>query len=133
MKNSNGQSIIEALFLVVSLALVLTGSVALLVNSLNARTKGFDRKKATELADMEMETLVSQEKNNSATFYPPGDIPATSGTSLGYPGYQYAVKFNDVSATYSCATSSCYEAQVLVTWTSNIGNSVAFTRLFSKQ
>lgn len=50
IKKISGQSLVEVVVSIGLVVLVVSGVVTLVVNSLGARNKGFDRKKATELA-----------------------------------------------------------------------------------
>jgi len=54
-QNSKGQSLIDLIFSVGIIVLVLSGVVVLMVNSVSTKTKGFDRKTASRMADVVME------------------------------------------------------------------------------
>ena len=67
-KRERGQSVIEVVFSVGVLVLVLGGVTTLLIKSVSGRTEGFDRKKATELAEVVIEGLVAEKRNNPDSF-----------------------------------------------------------------
>lgn len=131
-KTNMGQSVVEVIFLIGALGMVLTGTVVLLLNSVNSRTKSFDRKKASEMAEYVIEGLIDEKINDPATFW--NKINVAIGSSKIEPqfsGYTYSVGFSNVGNAYGCG-DLCYEARVAVVWTRDVGKSIMFTRLFSK-
>ena len=132
-KKETGQSVLELLFSVAVLILVLGGVTSLLVKSLNGRTKGFDRKKASELAELVMEDLVAKEKNDPETFWQMEDLNNESNSD--FEGYEYSVGFSGVDGTADCvgANSHCAYVEVRVDWVRDKDESVVFNRYFSNQ
>jgi hypothetical protein len=121
-----GQSIIEAVFLIGALAVVLSGVVVLMLTTMNSRTKGFDRKKASELAEREIERLVDEKTNNPDNFW--STLTEESGSS---EDYQYKITFIDPQPGVTCK-SFCKEAVVEITWTRNTDQKMKFSRFFSR-
>lgn len=129
MNKRKGQSIIEAVIMIGVLAMVMTGAVVLLLNSISSRTRGFDRKKAIELGETVIEDLVDSKNNNPAEFWKLTDVPISENKSkAGYEGYTYMITF---VPTVLCA--GCSEAVVSVMWNRDVGYSTVNTRLFSYQ
>jgi hypothetical protein len=64
-----GQGIVEVVFSIGVVLLILSGVVILMVNTFGAKNKGFDRKKATQLAQMIIEETVAERDNNPETFW----------------------------------------------------------------
>lgn len=126
--NSRGQSVIEAVFLLGALALVLSGAVVLLLSTVNSRTKGFDRKKATELAVVVMEEKIALKNNDPNTFWL---LTPENGTKSGFDGYSYNVSFAAVPVGVSCV-GQCTELIVTVGWQRDTAMSVSVNRLFSR-
>lgn len=131
LSNSRGQSVIEVVFLIGALALVLAGAVALMVNSLSSRTRGFDRKKAAELAEYVIEGYVNVKTNTPETFWQETQTNLSDQNLSQYPGYSYDVGFSNVTSQYACS-SQCVEARITVKWQRDASQSVLFTRLFAK-
>lgn len=127
MKSRKGQGVLELVVAIGVIALVLGGVVTLLVQVMGARNKSFDRKKATRLANVVMEGLVEEEKNNPSSFW------ALSGrdnqSQSGFEGYVYSVGFTEVVAGCSKA---CAQAVLRVGWSGSDEQEVLFTRFFAK-
>jgi hypothetical protein len=64
-----GQGIVEVVFSIGVVLLILSGVVILMVNTFGAKNKGFDRKKATQLAQMIIEEKVAERDNSPETFW----------------------------------------------------------------
>jgi len=122
-----GQGVLELVVVIGIIALVLGGVVTLLVQVMGARGKSFDRKKATRLADVVMESLVEEEKNDPGAFWPPSDIDEQSWGGGGFDGYVYSVEFTDESCDRVCS-----RAVLTVGWSGSSDQSVIFSRFFSK-
>lgn len=122
-----GQSIIEAVFLIGALAVVLSGIVVLMLTTMNSRTKGFDRKKAAELAEREIERLVDEKTNNPATFW---QSPMTDRTGSSEE-FSYKINFVDKKLALTCK-AECVDAVIEITWTKNTDQKMTFSRFFSR-
>ena len=133
MNRQKGQSIIETIVMLGVLAFVLTGAVVLLLHSINARTRSFDRKKATELGVLVIEELVSQKNNSPEIFWNQTvNSSVTNQINQTYDGYTYTIDFITQQPSNNVC-SGCVEAVVSVLWTRDIGMSTVNTRLFSRQ
>jgi hypothetical protein len=64
-----GQGVVEVVFSIGVVLLILSGVVILMVNTFGAKNKGFDRKKATQLAQMIIEEKVAERDNSPETFW----------------------------------------------------------------
>ncbi|MBP9817969.1 hypothetical protein KBC75_04445 [Candidatus Shapirobacteria bacterium] len=135
---SKGQSLIEVIFSVGLIVMVVTGVVVLMVNSLAARTKGFDRKKAVELAQVVMEGMVQQEATDGSEFW---DLNSNywltnnskTQTNSNYKGYTYVVDIVQFSGNGCSAIKfECATASVSVGW-SGSATTDKFSRFFSRK
>ena len=135
MRNKKGQSILEVVLAIAVVTLTLTGVVVLLSNSLNATKKGFDRKKATELARLVIEDLVAEEAQDVTTFYTLSGT-VDNGINPKYSGYVYNVGFTQVTGN-GCGERpgiiDCAQAVVRVGWSGSTNQEVTFTRFFSNK
>lgn len=140
-KFSKGQSLVEVVFSVGIIVLVLTAVASLIVSSLHSRTSGYDRKKAAELGQKVMETLVEEKDQDPINFWDVGSTGfwrdknlGTTQTMTGYPGYSYAISFTQVSVGNSCPITPmrCASAIIGVGFSSDVANKVTFTRFFSR-
>jgi len=132
-KRKKGQSVIEVVFSVGVLVLVLGGVTALLISSVSGRTQGFDRKKATELAEVVIEGLVAEKRNNSDGFW---DRQNLSGeTNPSFVGYTYNVGFSGVDDTSDCVgvDRRCFYVEVVVNWQRDEEKSISFGRYFTNR
>ena len=120
-----GQGMVELIVAVGLIILVLSGAVFLMVNSINAKTKGFDRKKATELAQLIIERQVSRKNTDPATFFESTSVE--NQTETGFNGYTYSINYNYDGA---CSDHSCVTVKVVVS--NPTGNNVTFQRFFAK-
>jgi type II secretory pathway pseudopilin PulG len=135
MKNKQrGQSIIEMVFAVGVIVMVITGIVTLMVSNVNSKNRGFDRKKATEIAQAIIENLVQQKKTDPSSFW----------SSIGSPSVNLPVDCN--SNAYQCdvilerdwspkcdgAEVNCARATVNVGWSGAMNQVVTLNRFFSK-
>lgn len=105
-----GQSLIEVVFSIGVIALVITGSVILIVSAVGLKNSGFQRKRATEMAELVVENLIDQKENNGDSFW---NLEAKSDEELsGFEGYKYSVGYD--STGLSC--SNCTNATVTINW-----------------
>jgi len=120
-----GQSMIEMVFAITIVALVITGVVVLIVTSIGSKNRSFSRKKAMEIAEMVMEDLVDQKKNESTVFW---EKNTKIGVTLpNYSGYSYDIGYSGMS---DCS-SDCTMTIVTVKWGDN--QSVSINKFFSKE
>ena len=90
-----GQSLFEVVFAVGVIILVLTGVVALAVNSMGSRTRGYERKRASELGTKVIEGLIKEKNEDPLKFW---KLAGAANQEDGdYPGYRYSLTFIDVS------------------------------------
>lgn len=127
-----GQSLIELVFIVGIIVLGVTGIVSLIVKSMGARTSGYDRKTAVQIAEIKMEGLVSQKKNDPDNFW---TLSETCGAT-GVEGYTCSIGFTNITNDigYSgcgVGVTDCAVAVVTVEWQDS-GKSVTFNRFFAK-
>lgn len=134
--NDKGQSLVDLIFAVGVVVVVMTGIIILLVNTINSKNKGFDRKKATELTDVVMENLINQKRNDPENFwkfsksnnnYDGNDI------SFNYSGYKYSIGFTNISDDLNypncggIGITDCANAVVTIDWgNSQVSNSQRF-------
>lgn len=137
--NNNGQSVVELVFTVGIIILVVTGIIVLLVNTIGAKTKVFDRRKAVQMAQIIMEDLVSQQKNQADSFWLLNSLDTNDfdGLSDQFPGYDSEVEFTNITAdpvypNCGVGRTDCTEATVTIDWQGKNPQSVTFTRFFSK-
>jgi hypothetical protein len=130
MKNRNlGQSIVELVFAIGIIVLVVTGVVALIVSNINSKSRGFDRKKATELAQIVMEDLLQKKKNDSLIFWTL-DMNKIGLPSACSPPNNYVCLVTLSSPSVPC--TDCVNAKVSIGWSGSGTQIVEFNRLFSK-
>ena len=129
------QALIESVVAIGILALVLTAAIALIVMSTSIRQRGFDRRKANQLANMVMEEYVAKSQRNADKFW-----SETSNLSnklySGYSDYRYSVTFGILGSSYSpnCSTSdkNCMEIVVGVGWSGKNPENIEVRRFFSR-
>ena len=124
-KKQSGQSMIEMVFAITVVALVITGVVVLIVNSIGVKSRSFSRKKAMEMAELVTERLVDQKRNDSANFW----LKTTKiGETLpNFFGYSYDIGYSGVD----CNGGTCTMAIVTVKWSD--GQSLQVNKFFSKE
>lgn len=139
---NKGQSIVELIFAVGIIVLVVTGLVALSVNNINSKSRGFDRKKATELSQLVMENLIDQKKNKPDEFWQLIGLTNQTWPTTEFKSYVYSIGYTNItnSINLKCGlndTFDCAQAVVWVGWSggTNVGSSYAviFNRFFSRQ
>jgi len=124
-KNEFGQSILEVVFSIGVIALVVTSSVILIVNSVGLKNKNLTRKKASDLAVLIVEDLVSEERNNKDEFWDLNYNPNVEKEDI----FDYSVVYNGVSDE-ECTVSTCINAVITVDWGDD--ESLEVTRFFSR-
>ena len=134
--NNKGQSIIEVVFSLGAAALVLMGAVVLIINSLGSRSKVFDHRKASQLAESVMEDLVAMKANDPGTLFSSSwqDTQLAVQSNSDFPGYTYSIDFiPQLSSSGVCATTgNCVTAVVTVSWTNDVARTVSYDKFFSK-
>jgi len=124
IKNQAGQSLIEIVFSIGIIALVVTASVILIVNAVGVKTNGFERKKATEMAEIVMEDLVNQKRNDGNDFW---SLSSKAGETLPtFTGYNYSIGYN----TDGIGCSGCVNAVITINW--GDAQILEVSRFFSK-
>lgn len=125
LKKQLGQSMIEMVFAITIVALVITGAVVLIVNSIGVKNRSFDRKKAMELAEIVMENLVDQKKNNSTYFWEQNQ--KIGQTLANFSGYSYDIGYSGMD----CNTDICALVTVTVNWSND--KVLRVNKFFSKE
>lgn len=141
MKSRGGQSLVELVFAVGIIMLVLSGLAMLIVNSMGMRSRGFDRKKASELSERVIENLIDSEANSSNEFWDLGSNfwatnNGTTQTMTGYTNYYYVVRGTRSTAGDCGATSSfvCASVVVNIGWSgAKAGEEISVNRFFSRR
>jgi len=119
----SGQSMIEMVFAITIVALVITGVVVLIVTSIGAKNRSFSRKKAMEMAEVVMEDLVDQKRNNSVVFW---EKNSKIGQTLpNFLGYSYDIGYSGMD----CNNGDCMMATVTVNWGDS--QNVSINKFFS--
>jgi len=131
----SGQGVIESVFSVGVLGLLLGGAIVLIVMGISSRKTSFDRKKATELAAMVTEELISESRNDPEEFWQFSNVTNQSKSAFG--GYTYSIGFSNISAnaTYpNCGIgkTDCAEVVIGIGWSGKTAQTLYFNRFFSK-
>jgi hypothetical protein len=134
-----GQGIIEVIVGVGIIVLVLGGVVVLMVRTMGAKNKSFDRIKATEFAQVLMEEKVSEAKNQQDTFWSKVGAAAEAKTGsdpgYGYPEFTGTITTTKVSLPEDvCAPDppKCAKVVVSITWLEKVDQTITFERFFAK-
>lgn len=128
-KFNRGQSLVDMIFSVGIIILVLSGIVVLMVNSVSIKTKGFDRKTASRMAEVVMEGMVSAKADDPVGFFGKTVYATTVDKTLSeFPGYSYSIGFGD----YSGCTPSCVMVTVTVKWPGQTEQIFKLNRVFSR-
>lgn len=123
-ENNKGQSIVELIFVVAIVGLVVTGIVVLVASAIGVKNRSFGAKKAMEVAELVMEDLVDEKKNNSSEFW---DLKARLGETLpSFTDYFYDVGYSGVD----CNGEECVIAVVKVSWGND--QSVEINKFFAR-
>jgi hypothetical protein len=131
-KQRKGQGIVESVFAVGILMMVLTGAVLLITFGVNNRKIGFDRRKATELASLVTEKLVSESKNNPEEFWKLTDQTSPQ-SEAGFDGYSYTIDFTNYSVN-PCGVGKidCANVVISIGWSGKEIQKLDFNRFFSR-
>lgn len=131
---SNGQSLIEVVFSIGIIMVVLSGVVFLIISTLGAKTKSYDRKKAVEISQNVIEGMVQTKMSDGTSFW---NIGSAYWVALGQNhvdgDYNYNVTVTQFSGNgCSAVVLECVNARVNVTWKNGevIEN---FNRFFTKK
>lgn len=136
MKN-RGQSLIEIVFAIGLIMVVMTGIVALLINTIGAKTKSYDRNKSVELSQVVMEGVIYNKEVNPTSFW---DLNSSYWANLrqsqidaNFPDYSYSLTPTVYSGNGCSATvTECINVITRVTWKNgNIDD--RFNRFFSRR
>ena len=125
MKYKAGQGLIELVVSIGVIVLVLSGTVSLLVFTMGKRNKGFDRSKASRLAEVVVERLVDEERNDPEKFWLTNE--SVGETLVGFEGYSYSISYTYLSAV----CEGCVETIVSVGW-SGADQELEAKRFFAK-
>lgn len=132
-----GQGIVESVVAVGILMMVLTGTVLLINFGLQNRSRGFDRRKANELATLVMEEEVNKSINNPEVFWELKDV-STPQNKSGFEGYFYTLDYSPIfnDSNYpKCEDSpryNCAKVVVNISWSGSISQNLKFDRFFSR-
>ena len=122
--NTKGQSVLEVIFSIGIIALVVTGSISLIVNSISLRSKGFQRSVASDMANLVISDLVEQKRNNESSFWLLEN--KSEETLTNFEGFIYSIDYN--STDLSC--NDCTNVVVTVNWAEE--GELKVNRFFSK-
>lgn len=131
-----GQVLIESVVTVGVLALVMTAAIALIVMSTANRRGNFDRRKANELANHVLETLINESQNNTAGFW--NDLSGGSCGDAAFAGYTCSYSFTVLTQPThtNCGNGSpprCAELIVTITWPGKVTQNLTVRRFFSRR
>lgn len=127
------QGVVESVVAVGILMMVLTGAVLLISFAVSNRKVGFDRRKATELATLVMEELVSQNISNPGEFWQSTSYSTDSQTRFGYESYSYSITSTENSDP-GCdpGINDCALVVVNIGWSGKETQNLKFERFFSR-
>lgn len=131
---NKGQSLVELIFSIAIVVLVLSGVVVLVINVLGTKTRTFDRKRATRLAELVTEQLTDMKKNDPLTFWQLSPIINRTDPGLDYKGYTYSVDFTNIT-TNGCGIgiTDCAEAVLSIGWSGKTNQTLIFNRFFTRK
>lgn len=134
ISKDKGQSLVELVFSIGVIVLVLTGVVTLVINVLGSKTKAFDRKRATRLAELVTEQLVDQKENDPTVFWQLSPITNSTNPNSDYEGYTYSVGFTNVVGN-GCGVgiTDCAEAVLNIGWSGKVNQVLLFNRFFTRK
>ena len=130
------QGVVESVFSVGILVLLLSGAIILIVLGISNRRNSFDRRKATELATIVTEDLITRSQNSPEEFWQYNNVEGLREN--GFDDYTYSITFTNVSgnATYpKCGEGgkvNCAEVVIKIDWQGKVPQSLYFNRFFSK-
>lgn len=125
LKKQFGQSMVEMVFAITIVALVITGAVVLIVNSIGVKNRSFDRKKAMEMAEIVTENLVDQKKNDSTYFWEQNQ--KIGQTLANFSGYSYDIGYSGMN----CGPTTCTLVTVTINWSND--KVLQVNKFFSKE
>lgn len=141
-KKNKGQSMVEMLFSVAIITIVLGGVVILMLNVVNSRTKGMDRKKATRLAELTIEKLISEKNNDPDTFWTLTPVTNQISPDAEFSGFIYSIGFTNIAnnadypkcglTSLGVATTNCAETTINIEWQGKVVEQISFSRLFTR-
>lgn len=124
-KKELGQSILEIVFSIAIIALVVTGSIVLIINSVGLKNDSFRRKRASEMAELITEDLINQKQSNSASFW---SLTNRSGETLdNFNDFIYSVEYS--SDGLNC--NNCTNVTITVNWGDD--GELEVSRFFSRE
>ena len=131
MSTEKGISIIEIIFAIGVTVLVISGTVSLIVKSTSLKTLSLQRKNASEMAEMVIEKLVSEKKNNEINFW---KLETVVGETLPqFKNYTYNINFYQID-TGSCSAigdpATCVNAIIKIDWENS--QTLTVKRFFSR-
>lgn len=134
LKRREGQSLIEVVFSIGVIMVVMSGVVFLIISTLGAKTKSYDRKKAVEISQNEIEGMVQTKMSDGTSFWNIGSAYwVAMGQNKVNGDYTYNVSVSQFSGSgCSAVVLECLNAKVNVTWKNGavIEN---FNRFFTKK
>lgn len=134
LKRHEGQSLIEVVFSIGVIMVVMSGVVFLIISTLGAKTKSYDRKKAVEISQNVIEGMVQTKMSDGTSFW---DLASAYWVTMGQNkvngDYTYNVSVTQFSGSgCSAVVVECLNARVNVAWKDGevIEN---FNRFFTKK
>lgn len=125
----------ETLFAIGVIVLILTGVITLIIKVMNSKSKVYDRKKATELAQVVVEKMNGLRKSNPEDFWQLS--PVENQVWPGYDAYKYSISFSNIIEPGKCeivnGRPDCVELKVEVFWEDNPNQKQVFTRFYSRK
>lgn len=132
--NKSGQSLIEVVFSIGIIMVVISGVVFLIISTLGAKTKSYDRKKAVEISQNVVEGMVQTKMSDGTSFWDLGSAYWTDLAQNHIDGeYNYNVTVTQYSGNgCSLMETECINARVNVNWKD--GEVIeSFNRFFTKK
>lgn len=131
MKSEKGQSLVEVVFSVGIMVIIIAGVVSLMAKTISLKTAAAQRKKAADMAELVIENILEQKKNDATGFWNLTDI-TTPQTVSGYDGFSYVIDYERFSGNGCSATVvECANADITVSWGDN--QNITVKRFFSKK
>jgi len=120
MSTEKGISIIEIIFSIGVTVLVISGTVSLLVKSTGIKTASLERKRASEMAEMVIESLLDLKNNSNETFWVLNEV--SNSTFPEFKNYTYDIGYSRVAGVGCSASPSaanCVNALININWGNN--------------
>jgi len=132
----SGQGVVESVFAVGILVLLLGGAVILVILGISNQQNNFDRRKATELANVVTEELIARSQSSPEEFWRLTNS-AIGSTKTNFKGYVYSIGFTNITGDSeypNCGVgkTDCAEAVIGVGWSGKNPQTLYFNRFFSK-